>query len=476
MPVQSHSQQAIRRFLDETRPYLATFGNAVFACVAVRVAGKFTLTQATVHLMPSSREPPPHFETENIRADYYRLSDLDLTIEKFVDMALTGVIHTPHGDIRFQGDQPEAHRASYIAPHRSGMNKQNRLSILRLFHSMYQEIDQSVIEWELMAAETPYDSFLELLTEYGVGPFRNDGISIDIYSDSIAVIDSASTNKDGKIKLMIRLGHGLDPKGAALGYKVIIPGKDVQRQRLLSDNFVWVHETLYQVGTTEFDVEPGAVVQCFVSYANRVQHFFWLIDPSSILNSRRGMYDLVDPSLKTMTSIIDDVNRRTWNARDLERAISWIFWMLGFSVVHFGQTKGIQDAVDLIATAPNGHVALIECTTGLLKTESKLSILYDRSQGVRRTLDASKNRHLRVLPVIVTSQPRADILADLEATEKLGIYVIALEEINSMIQHTLLPYNADNLFLDAERSVKEALARYETLVPNNNQPDLPFQA
>lgn len=476
MPIQPHDQKAIDCFFDETRPSLATYGNAFFACVAVRVDGEFKLVQGAVHLMPSTRELPPHFETENIRADYYRLVDLNLTIEQFINMVLTGVIHTPHGDIQFPGDQTGTHRASYMAPHRSGPDKQNRLSILRLFSSMYnQDINQPFVEWELMAAETPYDSLLELLHDYGVGPLRNDGIGIDIYTGSVAIIDSASANQDGKINLLIRLGHGLAPKDATLGYKVLIQGRVVQRQRLPGDSFAWAHEPLYQVGTIEFDVEPGAVLQCFVSYAGQVQHFGWLVDSSSILNSRRGMYDLVDPSLKTMMSIITDVNRKTWNARDLERAVSWIFWMLGFSVVHFGQTKGIQDAVDLIATAPSGHVALIECTTGLLKAESKLSILHDRLQGARRALDASGNRHLRVLPVIVTSQPRSDILADLETAERLGMYVIAREEIDSMIQSTLFPYNADKLFFDAETSVKETLAKYEILVANNNQPGLPFE-
>ena len=476
MPLQPHDQKAIDSFFEETRPSLEAYGNAAFACVAVRVDGAFKLVQGAVHLMPGIRELPPHFETENIRADYYRLVDLDLTIDKFVDMVLTGVIHTPHGDIEFPGDQSGVHRAAYMAPHRAGVDKQNRLSILRLFSSMYnQDIKQPFVEWELMAAERPYDSLLELLHDYSVGPLRNDGIGIDIYTGSVAIIDAASTNQSGKIKIIIRLGHGLAPNDAAVGYKVLIQSRVVQRQRLSGDNFVWAHKPLYQVGTTEFNVEPGAVVQCFVSYAGQVQHFGWLVDPSSVLNSRRGMYDIVDPSLKTMMSIITDVDRKTWNARDLERAVSWIFWMLGFSVVHFGQTKGIQDAVDLIATAPSGHVALIECTTGLLKAESKLSILHDRIQGARRTLDASGNQHLRILPVIVTSQPRADIMADLEAAERLGIYVIAREEIDSMIQNTLFPYNADKLFLDAETSVKETLAKYEILMANNNQPDLPFQ-
>ena len=49
--------------------------------------------------------------------------------------------------------------------------------------------------------------------------------------------------------------------------------------------------------------------------------------------------------------------------------------MLGFSVVHLRSTTRMQDAADLLATTPSGHIAVIECTTGLLKAEDKLALL-----------------------------------------------------------------------------------------------------
>jgi hypothetical protein len=88
-------------------------------------------------------------------------------------------------------------------------------------------------------------------------------------------------------------------------------------------------------------------------------------------------------------------------------------WLLGFSVAQLGGTPRTQDAADIIATTPNGHFAVIECTTGLLKADNKLPLLHDRAQAVRRALESSAHNQLRVLPVIVTTKSREEIKPDL---------------------------------------------------------------
>ena len=55
--------------------------------------------------------------------------------------------------------------------------------------------------------------------------------------------------------------------------------------------------------------------------------------------------------------------------------MSWLFWMLGFSVLHLGATKRVQDGPDLVATTPTEHYVVVECTTGQVKGESKLERL-----------------------------------------------------------------------------------------------------
>ena len=102
-----------------------------------------------------------------------------------------------------------------------------------------------------------------------------------------------------------------------------------------------------------------------------------------------------------------------------------------------------QDAADIILCTPNGNFAVVECTTGLLKAENKLPNLHDRSQAVRRNLDASNAEHLRVLPVLVTSKTLEEIRPDIEQAEKLGIHVLTRENIERLAERTIIPHNAD---------------------------------
>jgi hypothetical protein len=85
------------------------------------------------------------------------------------------------------------------------------------------------------------------------------------------------------------------------------------------------------------------------------------------------------------------------NARDLEAGVAWLLWMIGFSAAHLGSTTRTQDAADLIVTSPAGHFAVVECTTGLLRTDNKLPTLVARATEVRKRLDSGNNRHLAVI-------------------------------------------------------------------------------
>ena len=134
--------------------------------------------------------------------------------------------------------------------------------------------------------------------------------------------------------------------------------------------------------------------------------------------------------------------------------------MLGFSVAHLGGTQRTQDAADLIATTPHGHFAIIECTTGTLRTENKLPLLVARAETVRQRLAASNQSHLHVLPVIVTSRTEAEIQADIEHAERLGILVLSREKLDRIVTQTLVTPNTNQLYDEAEASVRAAQSKH----------------
>jgi hypothetical protein len=142
--------------------------------------------------------------------------------------------------------------------------------------------------------------------------------------------------------------------------------------------------------------------------------------------------------------------------------------MLGFNPIHLGALPRMSDAADLLVTTPQGHFAVVECTTGVLKADHKLTHLINRTAAVRAQLAHSNYPQVKVLPVILTTKSRDEIQADLAQARELGVVVIAQDDLPELVTRTLLVPNPDSLFAEAEQSLRsEALTGAE--------PELPLQ-
>jgi hypothetical protein len=162
------------------------------------------------------------------------------------------------------------------------------------------------------------------------------------------------------------------------------------------------------------------------------------------------------------------------DARDLEAAVAWLFWMLGFSTVQLGSTGRTQDFSDVVLITPQGHIAVVECTTGLLRADSKLPKLVARASTVRQRLDQSSHAHLKLLPVMVSTLTRQELQADLEDAERLGVLVIAREELDQMVVRTLAGANPDELFTTAEQRVRQMQESLKAKASSDAEPELPL--
>lgn len=116
----------------------------------------------------------------------------------------------------------------------------------------------------------------------------------------------------------------------------------------------------------------------------------------------------------------------------------------------------MSDAADVLVTTPQGHFAVVECTTGVLKAEHKLARLVERSEAVKQKLLLSNNQHLRVLPVIVTTKSREEVRGELEDAQRAGIVVVTRDDLPTLVSQTLRPPDADQLFAEAETTIREA--------------------
>lgn len=95
-------QMHIDDFFAAVQPVEAAYRHPTFNFVAVRYQEKFGIVQAAVllNISPSAELAKP-FESANVRAGRYELSELNLDLKGMIDPLYSGVITTPADELHF---------------------------------------------------------------------------------------------------------------------------------------------------------------------------------------------------------------------------------------------------------------------------------------------------------------------------------------------------------------------------------------
>ena len=256
------------------------------------------------------------------------------------------------------------------------------------------------------------------------------------------------------------LASSLEPAECHLGYRVLLHGEVKDRGAIMGKDMEWETRDLHAYGKSNLTIPSGAVLQCFAAYRGHVHNEGWIADPALSQNPRRAAFEAFDEQLAVLRDFLFEERKPRKDARDFEIGTTWLLWLLGLNVVNVGSAPRMSDATDLIATTPAGHMALVECTVGQLKADTKLSRLVERAQTIRKRLDASGNRHIRLLPVIATALGREEVKADLDQALQLGVAVATRDDLSSALNRTVMHQNPDQIYLQAEevlRSRREQL-------------------
>jgi hypothetical protein len=466
MPLSSASQKFVDDFFAAIAPFEKAFGHAGFSYLAVKLGGDFVVWRGRVFLNPFGLAVPPHFGSPNVRAGHYKLAELGLDVRGLIERLCVGALNTPDGELRFPGTNYEA---SFVPFHPDALQSQVRHNVLTIMGEQAEAIRQPDIDWEIKGASRPYEGLQELALEFRLGPLTERSGYVEIFASHVSAVDTKLSKVAGtNANIQVLLAKGLDTGSVTLGYRIYLPGVVPTRGTLSGADMRWSEEAECFRGHATLQVPNAGALNCSVSYDGVTQSHWWLADPTQAQNPRRAVYEAFDLKLETLRNIIGGAQSRGQAARDLEAAVAWLLWMLGFSVAHLGGTARTRDAADLIVTSPSGNYAVVECTTGLLKAENKLALLHQRAQTVRDAL-AGSNAHLRVLPIMVTSRPRNEITPDLEAAVSLGISVMTRESLENAIDQTLLQPNADQLYAQTEQAVTAGRAQYNA-TPSHDTP------
>lgn len=461
--LQEIDSKRIDEFFAGIAPWEAAYEHAGFSYFAVKHEGAFVLLQGRLFLrMTPPNTQATHFQSDNIRVGHYKLRELVASPRAVVDSMLNGVLPTPHGELRF----PPGHAGDYSVGcmpfHHEGQQSGSRLGVLMLAGAQNAPyVLQPQCDWALKASPQPYDNLNELLFEYLLSAFNGSQAAV------VEIIASAPCEVDLNVRAngttatpAIFLADHLNPNKCRLGYRIFHQGKVVKRTSIDGAKMRWEHRENLLYGSADVEIPAGAVLHCIAIYDGYAQHQGWISDPSTVQNPNRAVYEAFDSQLTILRDFLENSQGKGRDARDLETGVAWLLWMLGFSVAHLGGTAKTQDAPDLVASTSRGNFVVIECTTGLLKADNKLPHLIERAEALRSRLEASGNRHLRVLPVIISSKSREEVRADLEQAEKLGVLVLTKEALHQAIERTLVLQDAEQIYVEGERAVREQLAKY----------------
>ncbi|MBB2831326.1 UNVERIFIED_ORG: hypothetical protein GGD51_001442 [Rhizobium esperanzae] len=447
-------EKFILEFLRLAEPVSSVAKHATFSYLVIRHEGRLVLIQGRLMLNVIPHDLVQSFQSGDVFAGQLLLAEIGKTPEDLLRELVSGVLKLPIGEVYF--DKYEGGGYSCHLDENQPGTQQGRNVVLTISGRHRDTLfDVNAVDWELRAAVTPYQNLNELLAQYRMAP--GSGPSwVEASIAAAAEVDFSLRVNGTKATIGVVTSRDLDPQSVFLGYRVLSNNSVTARSQITGDNLDWGEDGNLIRGHTEIDVPNAAIVHCFAGYAGRAQHHGFIVDPDNHQNARRSTYELFDKNLDNLKEIISRQPGRGARSDDFEAAISWLLWMLGFSPAMLGATPLLKEAPDIIATTPNGHYAVVECTMGLLKADSKLPKVVSRANQVRDQLEKSGSAYLTVLPVMVTSLPKSDIEAELPQAAAHGVYVVTREGIEAALASSWVLPDPERFFSEALEAVAAA--------------------
>jgi hypothetical protein len=452
--------QSIDAFLDFASNYDELLRFTTLSYLAVKAPNGFAVIKGRLQFRGVSTPfKLGHFTSAKIRAGQYLFSEFGISTREFLEQAVRGTLQFPDKSLRLV---PASHtdRVRFTELHPEGIQNWSRMVTLEIECQVPLEssIRQPQTDWDLLAGEQPYDGVAELAGEFGIGAldgrFGLEAVVPPVIEALIKGTVSATTATIGVIAPI-----ELDPKPIRLGYRIISNGVVTDRGKVNGEALDLQTTGIIREGTTKLEVPPAAVVHCVARYREHAVHQAWISDPDHSQNPRRTIYQNYDPQLEVIGEYFRRGPRRG-NARDLESAVAWLLWMGGFSILQLGDNPRTQDAPDLIAMTPSGNVAVIECTTGLLKSGDKLPALVARTAALRKRLEQNYGQTIKVISIMVTTRSREEVTAELEQAERHSVLVVTKEDLENAQGRTILRPEAEKTFSEAVSAIAESWAKH----------------
>lgn len=434
------------KFLDDLMPVEQGYRFLSLRYFALKVGDQWQVVMANLQIeaFPEVQEVEHRYQQGRVAAGVIRrrgtMDELKSVLEVLRskrDLKLHGVeLHLPDGDGR--GTFGSYYRPFATYPLPQGI----RTPSVRLFGSRPQgyAYDVAQLDIELKASNVPYHTVAELLAEFGLPTQLPEQPYVELFATAVAEFvmtpDGCKVEKEAA-SFSILLSRELEPGNLLLGWRWLQDSVVQGRASVDGLKMQWAKtKAPYLKGTFSCPVPERSVVQAFLSYRGALQQEWWFADSEVIYNSRRAAHEAFDPKLIVLEKLLfDPAFLKMQDSRRFEEGVTYLLSLLGFRATHYG--KPLDNAPDILASTVRGDIALVECTTGTIDASGKLGKLAGRTEAVKARLTASAHQSTRVLPVMVTALPRAEVMTDLTEAEKLGITVLTAEDLRGALPRTL---------------------------------------
>lgn len=331
----------------------------------------------------------------------------------------------------------------------SGLSKQNLIS------SVFGGQEQ--FEWLLRSSNPPFNDLADVYAETGFPSqgLLGDSSAMELISRPPVIIDAlASTVVERRAQITVRASRSID-RGqvwvSAIGYA----SGGGMRVRLPSDAIAWTEETDHARGNLTIPTVPSDRLLVICGYGPASVQRYWIVDAQRVQSDRVIVHSVFDKEFAGLRAQVLGINEGS--SQGFELGLAWLLHLAGLSVEHLGTSKKLRDAPDAIAFAPNGDCFIVECTTGIIDGDGKLSKLAKRAANVKEELGRLGKPANRVLPVMVTTLRRGEVASAIRSAARLGIAVLTRERLESGIQRIQQGINPNSLFDEANREVAREL-------------------
>lgn len=158
MTISPRHQTFVEEFLSLVEPlHEANQNEKTFSYVAIKHEEQFYLVIGRLAFNAAPTKTPfSHFQSKNIRAGNYRLSELNLDARGLIDALISGRLATPHGTLIFPPNEFGTFSVAREPFHQEGIKAQARCDVLTLWGGSLEPylVHKAKFDWELRAAPT----------------------------------------------------------------------------------------------------------------------------------------------------------------------------------------------------------------------------------------------------------------------------------------------------------------------------------